>query len=141
MTLTSVVCRFEGNYAWHCAACGGKLRGSHPAWACVHLGAVILGVLGIDTPLHQLWCGTCGNAVGTTLAAVVSGPGNRLIFLKEWVMKLVGKLPGVLTLSVAAVAFSIKYFNVWIANNQAWLKVRHTYWFKTQEWGSLVPFF
>ena len=34
---------------------------------------------------------------------------------------------------------TLKFFNEWIAKNQAWLKERHTYWFKTQEWTSLVP--
>ncbi len=34
---------------------------------------------------------------------------------------------------------TVKYFNEWIAKNQTFLKERHTYWFKTQEWSSLVP--
>lgn len=34
---------------------------------------------------------------------------------------------------------AIKYFNDWIGKNQAFLKERHTYWFKTQDWTTLVP--
>jgi polar amino acid transport system substrate-binding protein len=30
-------------------------------------------------------------------------------------------------------------FNDWITKNQAWLKQRHQYWFRTQDWASLVP--
>lgn len=30
-------------------------------------------------------------------------------------------------------------FNDWIAKNRDWLKERHTYWFKTQDWAALVP--
>ena len=30
-------------------------------------------------------------------------------------------------------------FNDWIAKNKDWLKQRHTYWFKTQDWASMVP--
>lgn len=30
-------------------------------------------------------------------------------------------------------------FNDWINKNQAWLKQRHQYWFRTQDWASLVP--
>ena len=33
----------------------------------------------------------------------------------------------------------VKYFNDWISRNQAFLKERHSYWFKTQDWTSLVP--
>ncbi|MEO7243232.1 MAG: transporter substrate-binding domain-containing protein [Variovorax sp.] len=31
------------------------------------------------------------------------------------------------------------YFNDWIAKNKDWLKERHTYWFKTQDWAAAVP--
>ncbi len=34
---------------------------------------------------------------------------------------------------------TVKFFNEWIGKNQAWLKERHTYWFKGQEWTTLVP--
>lgn len=34
---------------------------------------------------------------------------------------------------------TIKFFNEWIAKNQAFLKERHAYWFKTRDWASLVP--
>ena len=34
---------------------------------------------------------------------------------------------------------ALAYFNNWISQNKAWLAQRHTYWFKTQEWTSLVP--
>ena len=34
---------------------------------------------------------------------------------------------------------ALAYFNDWIGKNKDWLKQRHTYWFKTQEWASLVP--
>ncbi len=34
---------------------------------------------------------------------------------------------------------TVKYFNEWIAKNQAFLKERHAYWFKTRDWASLVP--
>lgn len=34
---------------------------------------------------------------------------------------------------------ALKFFNEWVAKNQAWLKERHTYWFKTRDWESLVP--
>ncbi len=34
---------------------------------------------------------------------------------------------------------AIKVFNEWIAKNQDWLKQRHTYWFKTQDWSAMVP--
>jgi His/Glu/Gln/Arg/opine family amino acid ABC transporter permease subunit len=30
-------------------------------------------------------------------------------------------------------------FNDWIQKNQAWLKQRHQYWFRTQDWAGLVP--
>ena len=30
-------------------------------------------------------------------------------------------------------------FNDWIGKNQPWLKQRHAYWFKTQDWAALVP--
>jgi len=30
-------------------------------------------------------------------------------------------------------------FNEWINKNQAWLKQRHQYWFRTQDWAGLVP--
>ena len=34
---------------------------------------------------------------------------------------------------------TIAYFNDWINKNKDWLKERHTYWFKTQDWLALVP--
>jgi len=34
---------------------------------------------------------------------------------------------------------TIRFFNEWIAKNQGWLMERHTYWFKGQDWLSLVP--
>lgn len=34
---------------------------------------------------------------------------------------------------------SMAYFNAWIDKNQDWLKERHTFWFKTQDWTSQVP--
>jgi len=34
---------------------------------------------------------------------------------------------------------AVAFFNDWIGKNQVWLKQRHTYWFKTQEWSTLVP--
>ena len=34
---------------------------------------------------------------------------------------------------------ALAYFNDWIGKNQAWLKERHTFWFKTQDWASQVP--
>jgi polar amino acid transport system substrate-binding protein len=30
-------------------------------------------------------------------------------------------------------------FNAWIAQNKDWLKARHNYWFKTQDWSAMVP--
>lgn len=34
---------------------------------------------------------------------------------------------------------ALAYFNDWISRNKDWLKQRHSYWFKTQEWATLVP--
>jgi polar amino acid transport system substrate-binding protein len=34
---------------------------------------------------------------------------------------------------------ALAVFNDWIAKNQGWLKERHTYWFKGQDWEKLVP--
>ncbi|MES2977338.1 MAG: transporter substrate-binding domain-containing protein [Pseudomonadota bacterium] len=34
---------------------------------------------------------------------------------------------------------AMAYFNDWIAKNKDWLKARHTYWFKTQDWADRVP--
>ena len=34
---------------------------------------------------------------------------------------------------------ALAYFNDWISRNKDWLKQRHNYWFKTQEWATLVP--
>jgi polar amino acid transport system substrate-binding protein len=34
---------------------------------------------------------------------------------------------------------ALKVFNNWIAQNKDWLKSRHDYWFKSQEWQKLVP--
>lgn len=36
-------------------------------------------------------------------------------------------------------AAAIVYFNNWISQNKAWLAQRHSYWFKTQDWATLVP--
>ncbi|MFN0187004.1 MAG: transporter substrate-binding domain-containing protein [Aquabacterium sp.] len=36
-------------------------------------------------------------------------------------------------------AAALAYFNDWIAKNRDWLRARHTYWFKTQDWAALVP--
>jgi polar amino acid transport system substrate-binding protein len=36
-------------------------------------------------------------------------------------------------------AAAIAGFNDWINKNQAWLKQRHQYWFRTQDWANLVP--
>ena len=33
----------------------------------------------------------------------------------------------------------VAYFNDWIGKNKDWLKQRHTYWFKTQDWAATVP--
>jgi polar amino acid transport system substrate-binding protein len=33
----------------------------------------------------------------------------------------------------------LAYLNDWVGKNRDWIKQRHTYWFKTQEWASLVP--
>jgi len=34
---------------------------------------------------------------------------------------------------------ALAYFNEWITKNKDWLKERHTYWFKSQDWASMVP--
>jgi len=34
---------------------------------------------------------------------------------------------------------ALEYFNNWIARNQDWLKSRHDYWFKSQDWEKLLP--
>lgn len=34
---------------------------------------------------------------------------------------------------------ALAYFNEWIGKNADWLKARHTYWFKTQDWAAQVP--
>lgn len=34
---------------------------------------------------------------------------------------------------------ALKVFNDWIAQNKDWLKSRHDYWFKSQDWEKLVP--
>lgn len=34
---------------------------------------------------------------------------------------------------------SMLFFNDWIGKNKDWLKQRHTYWFKTQDWVALIP--
>ncbi|MBC7608658.1 MAG: transporter substrate-binding domain-containing protein [Polaromonas sp.] len=34
---------------------------------------------------------------------------------------------------------ALAYYNGWIGKNKDWLKERHTYWFKTQDWAALVP--
>ena len=36
-------------------------------------------------------------------------------------------------------AAGLAYFNDWIGKNKEFLKQRHTYWFKTQDWASMVP--
>ncbi len=33
----------------------------------------------------------------------------------------------------------VAYYNDWIGKNKDWLKQRHNYWFKTQDWTMLVP--
>lgn len=33
----------------------------------------------------------------------------------------------------------VKFFNEWIAKNQGWLKERHTYWFRTRDWATMIP--
>jgi polar amino acid transport system substrate-binding protein len=30
-------------------------------------------------------------------------------------------------------------FNAWIAKNRDWVRSRHNYWFRTQDWASQVP--
>jgi polar amino acid transport system substrate-binding protein len=34
---------------------------------------------------------------------------------------------------------ALKVFNDWIAQNRDWLKARHDYWFKSQDWEKLLP--
>ncbi|BCO28411.1 L-cystine-binding protein FliY [Rhodoferax lithotrophicus] len=34
---------------------------------------------------------------------------------------------------------AVSYFNNWISQNKTWLAQRHSYWFKTQDWATLVP--
>lgn len=36
-------------------------------------------------------------------------------------------------------AATVAFYNDWIAKNKDWLKQRHTYWFKTQDWAAMVP--
>lgn len=36
-------------------------------------------------------------------------------------------------------AAALAYFNDWIGKNTDFLKQRHTYWFKTQDWATMVP--
>ena len=33
----------------------------------------------------------------------------------------------------------VAYYNDWIGKNKDWLKQRHTFWFKTQDWAAQVP--
>lgn len=34
---------------------------------------------------------------------------------------------------------ALAYFNDWIGKNKDWLKQRHSYWFKSQDWAVMVP--
>jgi polar amino acid transport system substrate-binding protein len=36
-------------------------------------------------------------------------------------------------------AAGLAYLNDWIGKNKDFLKQRHTYWFKTQDWAAMVP--
>ena len=36
-------------------------------------------------------------------------------------------------------AATVAFYNDWITKNKDWLKQRHTYWFKTQDWAAMVP--
>ena len=45
----------------------------------------------------------------------------------------------VLTYQAKGPEQALATFNAWIAQNKDWLKARHNYWFKTQDWSAMVP--
>jgi polar amino acid transport system substrate-binding protein len=77
--------------------------------------------------------------------AVISSEPKPTFFTLKNPDKLFKPAPDNLTTSVEGFgvrkgnANSLAVFNDWIAKNKDWLKERHSYWFKTQDWAAMVP--
>jgi polar amino acid transport system substrate-binding protein len=76
--------------------------------------------------------------------AVISSEPKPSFFTLKNPDKLFKPSPDNLTTSVEGFgvrkgnANSLAVFNDWIAKNKDWLKERHGYWFKTQDWAAMV---
>jgi len=81
---------------------------------------------------------------GKAHLVISSEPKPTFMMLKN-PDKLFKPTPDTVTVSVEGFglrkgnAVAMTTFNEWIAKNKDWLKQRHTYWFKTQEWAAQVP--
>ncbi len=77
--------------------------------------------------------------------AVISSEPKPTFFALKNPDKLFKPSPDTVTVSVEGFglrkgnANATAVFNEWIGKNKDWLKQRHTYWFKSQEWAALVP--
>ena len=77
--------------------------------------------------------------------AVISSEPKPTFFTLKNSDKLFKPAPENLTTSVEGFgvrkgnANALAVFNDWIAKNKDWLKERHAYWFKTQDWATMVP--
>ncbi|MCW5642862.1 MAG: transporter substrate-binding domain-containing protein [Rhodoferax sp.] len=77
--------------------------------------------------------------------AVISSEPKPTFFTLKNPDKLFKPAPENLTTSVEGFgvrkgnANALAVFNDWIAKNKDWLKERHAYWFKTQDWATMVP--
>jgi polar amino acid transport system substrate-binding protein len=77
--------------------------------------------------------------------AVISSEPKPTFFMLKNPDKLFKPAPDNLTTSVEGFgvrkgnANSLAVFNDWIGKNKDWLKERHSYWFKTQDWAAMVP--
>lgn len=77
--------------------------------------------------------------------AVISSEPKPTFFTLKNADKLFKPAPDNLTTSVEGFgvrkgnANSLAVFNDWIGKNKDWLKERHSFWFKTQDWAAMVP--
>lgn len=77
--------------------------------------------------------------------AVISSEPKPTFFTLKNPDKLFKPAPDNVTVAVEGFgvrkgnANTLVVFNEWIGKNKDWLKERHTYWFKTQDWAGQVP--
>ncbi len=76
---------------------------------------------------------------------VISSEPKPTFFMLKNKDKLFKPTPDNLTTSVEGFglrkgnANTLVVFNEWVGKNKDWLKERHTYWFRTQDWAGQVP--